>query len=181
MASEQSSYDFSIKLLHWTSAILVIGLFTLGLWMVELDYYHKWYQTAPHWHRSFGILLMLLTVFRLWIKLVQPKVRPLESHQIWERALAKVIHWLLYVGLLVLFISGYLISTADGESIKVFNWFEVPALLELEDKDDLSGTVHKYVAYGFIGLVLLHILGALKHHFIDKDETFSRMLGRKLS
>lgn len=176
-----NTYSKTQIVFHWLSALLVIGLFALGFWMVELDYYHKWYQTAPHWHRSFGILLMLLTLVRFAMKLVQPKVEPLASHQKWERALAKLTHWLLYLGLLILFVSGYLISTADGESIKVFDWFELPALLELEDKDDLSGLVHKYVAYGLIGLVIFHILGALKHHFFDKDETLRRMLGRKSS
>ncbi len=173
-----TNYSFSQQFIHWLSTILVIGLFALGYWMVELDYYHQWYQTAPHWHRSFGVLLIIITMFRLIIKVSQSKVEPLINHKVWEKFLAKLIHLALYFGLLVLFVSGYLISTADGESIKVFNWFELPAILEFDDSDDLAGLIHKWVAYLLIGLVVFHVLGALKHHFIDKDETLLRMIGR---
>ncbi len=173
-----ASYSLTQKLLHWLSAITVIGLFAVGWWMVELDYYNEWYQTAPHWHKSIGILLIMATVVRLIIKIKRPKVVPLASHASWEKLVAKITHNILYLGLFLLFVSGYLIATADGEAISVFDWFEVPALWEFDDNQDIAGAVHKWGAYSLIGLVLLHILGALKHHFIDKDETIRRMIGQ---
>ena len=76
--------------------------------------------------------------------------------------------------------SGYLISTADERGISVFGLFEVPGFGSLIDnQEDLAGVVHKYAAYLVIGLTLLHAAAALKHHFIDKDETLTRMLGKR--
>ena len=70
-----------------------------------------------------------------------------------------------------------MISTADGRSIEVFSWFEVPALGSvIDNQEDIAGEVHKYLAYGLIGLVILHAIAALKHHIIDKDATLTRMI-----
>ncbi len=79
-----------------------------------------------------------------------------------------------------LFISGYLISTADGRAIEVFNWFSIPALGELfSDQADIAGEIHYYLAFSLIGLAVLHALAALKHHYINKDNTLKKMLGVK--
>jgi cytochrome b561 len=79
--------------------------------------------------------------------------------------------------LLSLFISGYLISTADGRAIEVFNWVSVPALGELfENQEDVAGDIHFYLAWTLIGLAVVHALAALKHHFINKDDTMKQML-----
>ena len=76
-----------------------------------------------------------------------------------------------------MFLSGYLISTADGRGIEVFNWFEVPGLGSfIENQEDLAGQVHEYAAYILIGLSSLHALAALKHHFMNKDNTLKKML-----
>jgi cytochrome b561 len=83
---------------------------------------------------------------------------------------------LLYLLLFFIVVTGYLISTADNRGIEVFNWFVVPGFGEFFDHQaDRAGLVHEWLAYSLIGLVLLHALGALKHHFIDKDATLKRM------
>lgn len=87
---------------------------------------------------------------------------------------------LLYLILFAIIISGYLISTADGQPISVFDWFSVPAVFTGEgEQADLAGDVHLYLAWAVVVLSLLHATGALKHHFIDKDITLKRMLGIK--
>jgi cytochrome b561 len=75
-------------------------------------------------------------------------------------------------------LSGYLISTADGRGLEVFDWFSVPATLSgLDRQEDIAGEVHLYLAWTVIVLAALHALAALKHHFIDRDPTLMRMLG----
>ena len=77
-------------------------------------------------------------------------------------------------------IAGYLISTAEGVGIPVFGLFEVPALItNLPDQADVAGVVHLYLAWTVVIFAGLHGLVALKHHFIDRDATLTRMLGRK--
>lgn len=162
------------KLFHWLSALAVFGLFGLGYWMVDLDYYSAWYQDAPNIHRSVGILLAIVTILRLIWNL---KVRkPAIEGSAFERKAAVSAHHLIYLLLFGLFITGYLISTEKGQGIEVFNWFTVPALGQLfEGQADLSGTLHYYFAYTLVGLAVIHGLAALKHHFINKDNTLKKM------
>ena len=76
-------------------------------------------------------------------------------------------------------LAGYLISTADGRGISVFGWFDVPAsITSIPEQEDVAGAVHFYLAWGLVILAGLHGLAALKHHFIDRDTTLLRMLGR---
>lgn len=74
-------------------------------------------------------------------------------------------------------ISGYLISTADERPIEVFGWFSVPSFGSfIDNQEDIAGTIHEWLAYVLIALASVHALAALKHHFIDKDNTLKRML-----
>lgn len=170
-------YGWTSILLHWLVAFSFFGLFGLGFWMVELGYYDAWYRTAPHWHKSVGILLAVLMIGRVIWRVSNIKPGPVGNDPKVLVLIAKLTHGVLYVGLFGLFISGYLISTADGRGIEVFDWFSVASLGELiENQEDLAGVIHKYLAYGLLGLVGLHALGAIKHHVINKDETLKRML-----
>lgn len=173
-------YGLVSILLHWGIALAVFGLFGLGLWMVGLDYYSAWYRTAPDLHKGIGILLLLAMLLRLLWRWVSPPPPALDSYDALTRRGAALVHGLLYLGLFALMISGYLISTADGRAIGVFGWFSVPALVSgLPGQEDIAGRVHLWLAWGLVGLAVLHALAALKHHFIDRDATLSRMLGRE--
>jgi cytochrome b561 len=89
------------------------------------------------------------------------------------------MHKALYALLFTVMISGYLISTADGRAISVFNIFELPALpWSIENQEDIAGDIHFWLACFLVGFASLHALAALKHHFIEKDHTLKRMLGR---
>jgi len=166
-------------IIHWLTAITIICLFVLGLWMVELSYYDKWYQTAPHIHKSIGILLFALTVFRIFWLFFYTRPEPLVSHIKIETLLATVVHKLLYVLLFSIMISGYLISTADGSAIELFNWIKIPASISnIEHQEDIAGIIHFYLAITLVIVAGIHALGAIKHHFIDKDITLMRMFGK---
>jgi cytochrome b561 len=85
----------------------------------------------------------------------------------------------LYVVLFATMFAGYLISTADGVGISVFGLFEVPSLIDsIPDQADVAGAIHLYLAWTLVVFSVLHGLAALKHHFIDRDATLTRMLGR---
>lgn len=176
MKSEVKNYNPIARSVHWISAVVVIGMFAVGLWMVDLSYYSEWYRTAPHWHKSIGILLAGLTIFRFIWKFVtaSPKV----EGSAFEKAGAKLVHLAMYIALAILFISGYLISTEDGRGIDVFNWFTVPGAGALfENQADTAGLIHFYAAWALILMAGAHALAALKHHFINKDNTLRKMIG----
>ncbi len=164
--------------IHWTSVIVVVGLFVLGLWMVELNYYSDWYRTAPDLHKSFGVSLFVLTLFRIvWLKL-KPAPSPIDGLTNREQKLARLAHKTLYFLLFSVMIFGYLISTADGRAIEIFNLFPLPAVIfDIDKQEDIAGIIHLWLAVILISLVALHAAAALKHHFINKDQTLKRMLG----
>ncbi|ENM3806874.1 cytochrome b [Vibrio cholerae] len=173
--SDNQHYNLVTRSIHWISALVVVGMFAVGTWMMDLSYYSEWYRTAPHWHKSVGLLLAGLTLFRLIWKALSssPKIEGAR----WEIVAAKSAHHLMYVGLFVLFVSGYLISTEDGRGIEVFNWFTVPGAGALfENQADIAGNIHFYTAWGLIILAGLHAVAALKHHFINRDNTLRKML-----
>lgn len=165
--------------LHWLVALAVFGLFGLGLWMTGLTYYDPWYRLGPWWHKGIGVVLFGVLVLRLGWRLAGVHPGPLSTHRPWERTGARLVHGLLYLLLFAVMVSGYLISTADGRSLAVFDLFAVPATVTgLENQEDLAGAAHLVLASTVVGLAALHALAALKHRFVDKDRTLARMLGR---
>ncbi len=167
--------------IHWLTLLTVLGLFGLGLWMTGLDYYHAWYKQAPDLHKSIGFLLLLLTLLRIAWLMLNPKPQPLPNSKRWERITAVSVHGLLYLLLFVVMCSGYLISTADGRSIAVFGGFDIPALpWRFAQQEDIAGKLHEVLAFTLIGVMLLHAAAALKHHFIDRDNTLRRMFSLPL-
>ncbi len=165
---------------HWLVAVAVVGMFTLGLWMVDLGYYDDWYRTAPAIHKAVGVLLFVVVTARLLWRLFNPRPQPLGSHRALEQRAASITHVLLYVLLFAVMFSGYLISTAHGRPIDVFGLFSVPATITgLPNQADNAGDVHYVLAISLVVLAGIHALAALKHHFLDRDRTLLRMLGRR--
>lgn len=168
--------------LHWLTALVVYGMFALGLWMVTLSYYDGWYHQAPEIHKSIGILLMMALIVRIIWRLYSPPPVALTSYSRLTRIGAAAGHLLLYLLLFAIIISGYLISTADGKPISVFGWFEIPATLtDAGAQADIAGTLHLWFAWSLVIISLSHGVMALKHHFIDKDDTLKRMTGMSSS
>ena len=162
---------------HWTIALGIAGLVGLGAWMVGLTYYDPWYNDALSLHKAIGIVVLALALAKFCWKLADgkpgfgPEVRP---H---ERAGATAMHWLLSALMVLVPVTGYLISTSEGAAIDVFGLFGVPALFAISaETRDLAIDAHYYLAYGGIALVGIHAAAALKHHLVDRGSTLVRMV-----
>ena len=167
------------KALHWTAAALMLGLIWLGWYMVDLTYYDKWYNASLHYHKSLGLLVLILALAKIAWHWHTRAPAPLPGLKTWEKVGAKLMHYVLWGMLLLLPITGYLISTSAGKPIQLFNWFELPPLVEVDEAlRELAITVHYYLAYAALGLIAAHAGAALKHHFINRDDTLKRMLWR---
>jgi len=171
-------YGWVSIILHWIMAVVIFGLFGLGVWIRRLDYYDAWYHRAPDLHQSIGMLMLALLLFRLlWTGI---NVKPAIIGAPWERIGGLVAHHLLYWLMLVIMVSGYLIPTAEGEGFNLFGWLHVLALLTLTPAQaDINGAVHQFAAWSLMILAGLHTAAALKHHLINRDETLLHMLGMK--
>ncbi|EAZ99258.1 cytochrome b [Marinobacter sp. ELB17] len=179
LRNSQATYGLVAVFLHWLVALTVVGMFGLGYWMVGLTYYDAWYKQGPDIHRSVGVLLFIAMLLRVVWRLMNPRPEPMPGHRRWELVAAHLAHGLLYVLLFVAMVSGYLISTADGSSVSVFSWFDVPSITgRIKGMEDTAGVVHYWVTWSVVVLAGIHALGALKHHFIDRDNTLRRMFGR---
>lgn len=177
MRDHTTHYGPVSKCLHWCIAGLVLALFGLGLWMVQLDYYHTWYHQGPALHISGGLLLLLLTLLQLAWRQATPAPTPLASHPHWMQRMALWVKRTLHLLLLALLLTGYLMTTAEGQAARFFDWPLIPSIAKLDGAAvDWLGSLHLWGAWLLIALVAGHAGAALFHHFVHKDATLRRIL-----
>lgn len=172
----RSGYGWITISIHWISALLILFLFGLGVYMVDLSYYDDWYHKGPALHISLGLILFFIMTFRLLWR--TNNLTPIElSDKRLNNLAAKWVKIVLYSLVFIVLISGYLITTAEGKPAAIFDVINIPALTELSaDNVDLAGEIHEYLAWVIVILALLHAGGALMHHFVFRDRTLVRML-----
>ncbi len=175
-SNSPTGYGYVSRTLHWSTALLLAGAFALGWWTTELGYFDPLYRTIPDLHRSLGVTVAAMVVLRIVWAWWDHAPAPLGRR--WERIAAKTGHLTLYALMVLVPVSGYLLSTADGRAVDVFGQFQLPALLAASSgREEWAADAHYWFAFGGAWLVLLHIAAALKHQFIDRDGTLRRMIG----
>lgn len=173
-------YGSVAKSFHWIIAILIIGLLAVGMIMHEMDPSPLKFKIYGL-HKATGITVLALAFLRLSWRMFTPRVEAMSSHEKWERVLAKVAHLLLCAAMFVMPLSGWVMSSAGGHPVMFFGLFEVPPIVGAnKELGRLASEVHEISAYALIGLIALHILGAIKHHVLDEDSTLQRMTSKKL-
>jgi cytochrome b561 len=174
------AFGWTTIILHWLLVLPIVGLFALGLYMVDLSYYDSLYTLAPQIHEALGIIVLLLMIFRVTWKWTNVTPAPPSSNSQFINTASHVAHSLMYLFIFGVLISGLLITVAGGQGINIFDWFVIPGPNEFfANQATLAGDVHYFVAIGLIAIVVLHTVAALKHHFIDKDNILNKMLGIK--
>lgn len=169
-------YGLITILLHWMSALTIIFLLALGVYMTGLGYYDEWYHKGPALHISIGLLLFFIFTFRLLWRTVNTTPAALIANQKANMA-AGLIKILLYLLTFVVLISGYLITTAEGQAASIFDWIYIPATVKLNAQGvDTAGKIHEFFAWGIVVVAVLHGGAALVHHFFLHDRTLMRML-----
>ncbi len=171
-------YSRIAKGLHWLMALLILGLLGLGFYMQGLPLSPEKLQLYS-WHKWAGVTVFLLGILRLgWRVTHQPPALPAGMPR-WQQGAAEVTHLLLYLLMLAIPLSGWLMSSAKGFQTV---WFGVLPLPDLLAKDKTLGeqlvTLHLSLNMVLIGLLVAHVGATLKHHFIDKDDVLVRMLPR---
>lgn len=179
IANSSESYGLVTKLLHWLTALLIIGLIGLGYYMVGLTYYDRWYHDALEIHKACGMLVFALGVVTLLWRRLSPSPPLHATLKPWERIAATAMHHTLFVLVFLIPVTGFLVSTSEGKAVAFFTWFEVPPVVVVgEGLRDLAIKIHFYCAYGTAALVAMHAAAAFKHQIIDRDGTLARMLWR---
>lgn len=168
-------YGWVSILLHWTMAIIILGLIAIGLYMTRIPLSSLKLKLYMY-HKEFGMLVLLLALIRLIWRLIN-KTPQLLSLPMWERFIARFVHWAFYAFMFILPLSGWLLSSAAGLPPVFFNLFIFPNLIEANEEVRLLITpFHKWFAYTLSVILGLHIAASLKHHFINKDDILRRMI-----
>lgn len=176
MKNTIETYGTVHKAIHWVMALVMIGLIIAGIIMTRME-------PAPlkfdiyGLHKAIGIIILGLFALRILWKLSNPKPQSLSTHAVWERTLAKLAHIGLYILMIAMPLTGWAMSSAGGYPVDFFGIVTLPHLMEKnETLGGLLNQAHRIMSYALIGVITLHISGAIKHHVIDKDSTLRRML-----
>ena len=180
MADEQSAsrYPQSMRRLHWAIFVLVLVGYVLG------NIFDWFPRRTPERinilgaHYLVGICVLLLTLPRFWLRKQHgspPIAPPLDR---WTNLLAKLTHYAMYAFLLIQPLLGIITLQNSGKSITLFGVTLLPSLVATPDRDlgHWFEDIHVTVAEVFYWVIGLHILAALWHHFIRRDDTLKRML-----
>jgi cytochrome b561 len=162
-------------LLHWLVALLILGSFVVGTYMVNLDL-SPWKLKVYSWHKWTGVTIFLLVAIRLaWRVTHQPPALPAATPE-WQRHAAAIAHALLYLLMLAVPLSGWVMSSAGGFPVVYFGVLQLPDLVA-KDKElfELMKSVHFALNKALLALVVLHVAAAIKHHYVDRDDVFARM------
>ncbi len=169
-------YTLAARVLHWVTAVLVLGLIAVGLAMANFDFGDA-QDTLYHLHRSTGAVLLPLIVLRLFYRLNHPPPPlPADIPAIQQFA-AYANHWALYALLIIQPIIGWIATSAYGAQILVFWLFELPSIWPADEPfSEKMFAVHRMLGIAIALLALGHIGAALFYHFVRKDDVLIRMM-----
>lgn len=169
-------YTVTAMLLHWLIALAVLGLIGVGLYMTNVKLSPAVLKLYVQ-HKSTGLLVLVLMLLRLlWRLRHRPPPLP-DTMPRWQLRVSSVVHCTLYLLLFAMPITGWLMHSASGFPLRWYGSFLVPNLIaRSSDSVVFWKQAHEVCAWMLIALILLHIVAALKHHFIDRDGLIARML-----
>ncbi|MCW8828217.1 MAG: cytochrome b [Gammaproteobacteria bacterium] len=179
-----TEYGSMAKTLHWLMAAIILTLIFVGIYMAglpkdtaeEKQYAFQFYDL----HKAFGVVALLLIVLRLiWLR-VSPAPKLPAAFAPKERIMVKALQGLLYLLMIIMPVSGYLMSNAGGHPISFFGLFEMPVVVgESEALGEFVHEVHEYGGWVILLIIVLHMAGAIKHRLKDKggeSDILKRML-----
>ena len=194
--NEPTSYSNVAIILHWLIGVSIIFMFLLGWFMQELpkeaaksssyDLFnlgiYTWElakETSPrsfyfNLHKSIGVTLFALIIFRVFWRFTHKPPALLSSMKSWEKRLATIAHHGLYLLMILTPLAGIIMSIASKYGIKWFGIEFIPGL-DIPSVRELFYEFHEIFGLLILFILIFHIIGALKHTFIDKDGTLRRM------
>ena len=173
---EKNRYTATAIVFHWLLALLIVGSFGVGLYMVDLPLNPQRIKLY-NWHKWAGVMILTLSLLRLLWRLTHPAPPLPSTMPLWQIRASHLAHLSLYVLFFAVPLIGWAYSSAAGFPIV---WFGILALPDWVPKDrDLAEAIkpfHEISAWLLAAVVLIHIGAALKHHFINHDGVLARML-----
>ncbi|HPF25567.1 MAG TPA: cytochrome b [Steroidobacteraceae bacterium] len=164
------------KLLHWMIVALILVQVALITYAEDLPLGMEKLATIAR-HKSVGMTILALAILRLTWRWLNPTPRLPPSMPVWQQRLARLSHGVLYGTIFLLPLSGWMMSSAKNFSVSWFNLFQFPDLVAPSEATfEIMHDTHESLVWVLAATALLHIAGALKHHFVDRDDVLKRML-----
>ncbi len=182
-------YSASARWFHWLTTLLVFIIVPLGWMFAEFKttpdgHFHAYFPgpvaTYASAHKTLGLVVLALVAVRFAYRLAnRPPALP-RSVSALEAGLSHVTHWLIYLVLLAMPISGYVMSSGGKRPISIFGLFDFPKLPGIgEEAEKTAAVVHLTVQFAVYALVVLHVAGVCWHLFVRRDDLLGRMLPRQ--
>lgn len=164
----QTHYTNAQIWLHWATVILIAAMAYTGL-----DYYYEWTdESVIYWHQIVGQALIVVLLLRITMRLrYGGRIAP--THAAWERVLASAVHFGLYLAMIVFVVTGYVAASALTNNALLF---PVNIGFARGDIGEELLETHYAMKWVLLALFALHLAGAFKHAFIDKDDTLPSIL-----
>jgi cytochrome b561 len=173
-------YPTTSKLLHWLVAICVLTTAPVAIAMTRVSK-GPTQDILYNFHKSLGVLILILMILRLINRLAVGALSADPEIEPWQKAVSSTVHTSLYVLLLAMPIVGYIANSAFGAPTPFFGLFNLPPIVgKNEALATQLFTIHRWVGWLLIALVLMHVGAALYHHFIRRDSVLKRMLPRAM-
>jgi cytochrome b561 len=176
-AADHGAYAKSAIAMHWIIALLIFAAFGLGLYMTDIPGFTPTKLKLFSYHKWIGITVLIFAVLRVLWRLTHPAPGPVPGLPKWQHAAAEAAHLGLYLLILAVPLTGYLLSVAAGVKVVYLGLWELPMPFDKSDAlKDIFGMAHEWLNWTMAAIVVLHILAALKHHVVDRDGTLRRMV-----
>lgn len=177
MRNTKEKYGKVAIIIHWVMALMIITLVVIGFSLDSIDKPLKF--TIMGLHKATGTLVLVLGLFRWYWMISNDSPAPVDGMSKADIGISHATKWILMLALIAMPMSGIFMSMLAGHGINIYGLFEISPLFEKNiDNAKLFGLMHEIGAYVISVIIGLHILAALKHHFINKDNVLKRMLGR---
>ncbi|MEM9783497.1 MAG: cytochrome b [Pseudomonadota bacterium] len=183
MMNTREGWGLVHRLMHWAAAIVILFQLAMGLYMVNVvtDLYDRFAYTQTH--KSWGFVAFVLVLARIAWRWKNPRPDPVEMPR-WQHTASEGAHIALYVLMIVLPVSGWLMSSASplqdlyGVKNMVFGVFELPDpfVPGSDPLDKALKAVHFYAGIAMLLIIGVHVAAAMKHHFVDRDGLLRRMV-----
>jgi len=176
LGNTTETYGSASRGVHWLTVVLIAAAFILASIMTDMANSPDKFRLYGL-HKSIGVTVLALGLFRMIWTVVQPSPRVLGNPPRWQEASAKAVHGLLLLWLVAMPLSGWLMSSAGGHPVSVFGLFTLPDVVG-QDRTFAHTLRETHEVFANLGLILIaaHVGAALWHHIVVKDGTLRRML-----
>lgn len=177
--NSQTEWGMISRMLHWTMALAILAMCLIGITMINLP-------TSPlkidlfRFHKSLGLLLLLLAIIRLFWRVLEPAPQLPDDLSAKEKFLARAGQTMIYVLLILIPVSGWVIHSAANLTEQWFGLFVIPSITNPNIEIEAYAKTAHLALIVILGLaVSAHVAAALRHHYINKNNILNNMLGRK--